>query len=96
LSHLLWALRRPVALLSTVEAPSASLHRGCLVVLVSYRGRKARCLIARPLVLISSWLALLTVLMLLPLWILPLNVLLVLTLVLLLISLWVAMLELLG
>jgi hypothetical protein len=62
---------------------------GCLIVVISCWGRKARCLIALPQVLISSRLVVLTVLLLL---ILPLSLLLVLMLVLLLICLRVSML----
>jgi hypothetical protein len=94
LSHLLRALHHLVALLSIMETSSASsLHLGYLAVLISCWGRKARCLTVLALVLISSWLAVLTVLQ--RLLILPLSLLLVLTLIPLLISLWVAMPELL-
>jgi hypothetical protein len=83
-----------VALFSTVEASSASsLCWGCLVVLICCWGRKARCLIVVPLVLISSLLAVLTVLLLLR--VLPLKLLLVRALVLVLVALWVTMLALL-
>jgi hypothetical protein len=83
-----------VALFSTVETSSASsLHWGYLTILISYWGRKARCLTVLPLVLVSFWLIVLTVLM--RLLVLSLGVLLILTLILLLISLWVAMPELL-
>jgi hypothetical protein len=84
LSHLLQTMHRPMALLSTMEASSASsLHRGCLTALVGCWGSKMRCLIILPLELTSSWLTILAVLLLRR------------TLVLLLISLRVTLLELL-
>lgn len=88
LSYLLWALHRPVALISTVETSSASsLCWGCLVALICCWGRKARCLVVLLLILITSLLAVLTILLLL--WVLPLKLLLMRTLILILISLWV-------
>jgi hypothetical protein len=94
LRHLLWAMHRPVALLSIVEASSASsLCWGCLVVLIRCWGRKARCLVILPLILVTSLLAVLTILLLL--WVLPLKLLLVRALTLMLVSLWVTMLALL-
>jgi hypothetical protein len=76
-----------VALFSIME--TSSLHWGCLTILISCWGWKARCLTVLALVLVSSWLIVLRVL----LWllVLPLSLL----LILLLISLWVAMPELL-
>jgi hypothetical protein len=95
LRHLLWAMHHPVALLSTVEASSASsLCWGCLVVLIRCWGRKARCLVVLPLILVTSLLAVLTILVLL-LWVLPLKLLLVRALTLMLVSLWVTRLALL-
>jgi hypothetical protein len=94
LSCFLWAMRRPVALFSTVETSSASsFHWGCLTILISCWDRKARCVTILPLVLVSSWLIVMTVL--LRLLVLSLGLLLILALILLLISLWVAMPELL-
>jgi hypothetical protein len=93
-------MHRPVALLSTVEAPSSSsLCWGCLVVLICCWGRKARCLVVLPLILVTSLLAVLTILLLL--WVLPLKLLLVRALttsllaVLMLVSMWVTRLALL-
>jgi hypothetical protein len=94
LRHLLWAMHRPVALLSTVEASSASsLCWGCLVVLIHCWGRKTRCLVVLPLILVTSLLAVLAILLLL--WVLPLKLLLVRALTLMLVSLWVTRLALL-
>jgi hypothetical protein len=94
LRHLLWAMHRPVALFSKVETSSASsLCWGCLVALICCWDRKARCLVVLPLILVTSLLAVLTILLLL--WILPLRLLLVRTLTLMLISLWVTRLALL-
>jgi hypothetical protein len=57
---------RPMALFPTMETcTTSSLRRSCLVVLVGYWGRKARCLVALTLILISSLLVVLTVLLLL-------------------------------
>jgi hypothetical protein len=95
LRHLLWAMHRPVALLSTVEASSASsLCWGCLVVLIRCCGRKARCLVVLPLILVTSLLVVLTILLLL-LWVLPVILVLVRALTLMLVSLWVTRLALL-
>ena len=58
-----------------------------MVVLICCWSRKARCLVVLPLILVTSLLAVLTILLLL--WILPLRLLLVQTLILMLISLWV-------
>jgi hypothetical protein len=75
-------------LLSTVEACTTSyLCWGYLAILVDCWGRKTRCLVVLTLVLISSWLSVLTVLLLRKL---PLVLVLMLTLVL------VTLLELLG
>jgi hypothetical protein len=94
LRHLLWAMHHPVALLSTVEASSASsLCWGCLVVLIRCWGRKARCLVVLPLILVTSLLDVLMILLLL--WVLPLKLLLVQALTLMLVSLWLTMLALL-
>jgi hypothetical protein len=83
-----------VALFPTVETSSASsLGWGCLVVLIRYWGRKARCLVVLPLILVTSLLVVLTILLLLG--ILPLRLLLVRALTLMLISLWVTRLALL-
>jgi hypothetical protein len=73
---------------------TSSLCCSCLVVLVGCWGRKARCLVALTLILISSLLVVLTVLLLL-LRKLPLVLLLVLTLMLVMVTLlkllrWVA------
>jgi hypothetical protein len=95
LSYLLWTMHHLMALLSTMEASSASsLHWGCLSALVGCWGRKTRCLLILPLELTSSWLVVLVVLLLM-LRVLPLELLLRQTLVLLLISLRVILLELL-
>jgi hypothetical protein len=83
-----------VALFSTVKASSASsLCWGCLVVLIRCWGKKARCLVVLPLILVTFLLAVLTILLLL--WVLPLRLLLIRALTLMLISLWVTMLALL-
>jgi hypothetical protein len=59
LSCFLWAMIRPVALFPTVETcTTSSLRWSCLVVFVGCWGRKARCLVALTLVLISSLLLL--------------------------------------
>jgi hypothetical protein len=85
-----------VALPSKVEASSASsLCWGYLAVLIGCWGRKARCLTALPLILVSSQLVVLVVLLLL-LRELPLELLLMWTLVLVLVSLSVTLLKLLG
>jgi hypothetical protein len=77
-------MHRLVALLSTVEASSASsLCWGCLVVLIRCWGRKARCLVVLPLILVTSLLAVLKILLL------------VRALTLMLVSLWVTRLALL-
>jgi hypothetical protein len=66
LSCFLWAMIRPMALFPTMEAcVSSSLLWSCLVVLVGCWGRKARCLVALTLILISSMLVVLMVLLLL-------------------------------
>jgi hypothetical protein len=94
LSYFLWAMIRPMALFPTVETcTTSSLSWRCLIVLVGCWGRKASCLVALTLVLISSLLVVLTVLVLLRK--LPLVLLLVLTLMLVLVTLlellrWVA------
>jgi hypothetical protein len=76
-----------VVLFSTVEACTTSYLRwSCLAILVSCYGRKATCLVALTLVLISSLLGALTVLLLLR----------KLSLVLLLMLTLVTLLELLG
>jgi hypothetical protein len=94
LRHLLWAMHRPVALFSTVEASSASsMCWGCLVGLIRCWGRKARCLVVLPLILVTSLLAVLTILLLL--WVLPLRLLLIRALTLMVIFLWVTRLALL-
>jgi hypothetical protein len=83
-----------MALLSIMETSSASsLHWGCLAILISCWGRKSRCLTALPLILISSWLVVLSVPLLLRKE-LPLELLLMETLFLVLISLRVTLLEL--
>jgi hypothetical protein len=70
-----------VILFSTVEACTTSyLCWGCLAILVGCGGKKMSCLVVLTLVLISSWLSVLTVLLLL--WKLPLVLVLVLTLML--------------
>jgi hypothetical protein len=96
LSCFLWAMIHPMALFPTVETcTTSSLRWSFLVVLVGCWGRKARCLVALTLILISSLLVVLTVLLLL-LRKLPLVLLvLVLTLMLVLVTLlellrWVA------
>jgi hypothetical protein len=95
LSCFLWAMICLMALFPIVETCAASsLHWKCLVVLVGCWGRKARCLVALTLVLISSLWVVLTVLLLLLLRKLPL-VLLLLVLALMLVTLlellrWVA------
>jgi hypothetical protein len=67
-----------------VEASSASsLCWGCLVVLIRCWGRKARCLVVLPLILVTSLLAVLKILLL------------VRALTLMLVSLWVTRLALL-
>ena len=82
-----------MALFPIVETcTTSSLHWCCLVVLVRCWGRKAGCLVALTLVLISSLLVVLTVLLLL--WKLPL-VLLRLVLTLMLVLVLVTLLELL-
>jgi hypothetical protein len=54
-----------VILFSTVEACTTSyLCWGCLAILVGCGGRKTSCLVVLTLVLISSWLSVLTVLLL--------------------------------
>jgi hypothetical protein len=95
LRHLLWTMHCPVALFSTVETSSASssLCWDCLAVLIRCWGRKARCLVVLPLILVTSLLTVLTILLLL--WVLALRLLLVRTLTLMLISLWVTKLALL-
>jgi hypothetical protein len=67
----------------------------CLVALIGGWGRKARCLAALPLILVSSLLVVLVVLLLL-LRELPLELVLMLTLILVLVPLRVTVLELLG
>jgi hypothetical protein len=74
---------------------TSSLRWRCLVVLIGCWGRKARCLVALSLVLISSLWVVLAVLLLLPRE-LPLILLLVLALMVMLVSLRVTLLELLG
>jgi hypothetical protein len=65
LSCFLWAMIRPMALFPTVETcTTSSLRWSCLVVLVGCWGRKARCLVALTLILISSLLVVLTILLL--------------------------------
>jgi hypothetical protein len=77
-----------------MEASSASSWCwGCLFVLIRCWGRKARCLVVLPLILVTSLLAVLTILLLL--WIMSLRLLLIRALTLMLISLWVTMLALL-
>jgi hypothetical protein len=84
-----------MALFSTVETSSASsLCWGCLAILIRCWGRKAGCLVVLPLILVTSLLAVLTILLLL--WVLPLRLLLIRTLTLMLISLWVTRLSLRG
>jgi hypothetical protein len=91
LSCFLWTVLRLVVLFSTVEACMTSYLRwGCLAILVGCWGGKASCLVVLTLVLISSWLGVLTVLLLLrklPL-VLVLTLMLVLVLVTLLELLW--------
>jgi uncharacterized membrane protein len=99
LSCFLWAMRCLVALFSKMETSSASsLCWGCLVALIGCWGKKARCLVVLPLVLVSSLLVILEVLLLLRE--LPLKLLLMRTLMpvvmLVLVSLRVILLELLG
>jgi hypothetical protein len=87
-----------MALFSIVKTSSASsLCWGCLVALIGCWGRKARCLVVLPLVLVSSRLVVLAVLLLLLLRERPLKLLLMrtLVLVLMLVSLRVTLLELL-
>jgi hypothetical protein len=84
-----------MALFPTVETcTTSSLRWSCLVVLVGCWGRKARCLVAVTLILISSLLVVLTVLLLqrkLPLVLMLLDLALMLVLVTLLELLrWVA------
>jgi hypothetical protein len=84
LSCFLWAMILPMALLTTVETcTTSSLSWRCLIVLVGCWDRKAGCLVALTLVLISSLLVILTVLLLLRK--LPLVLLVVLTLMLVLV-----------
>jgi hypothetical protein len=88
-------MSRPVALFPTFETFTASsLRCGYLVVLVGDWGRKARCLAALPLILVSSLLVALAILLLL-LRELPLELLLMMALMLMLVSLRVTLLELL-
>jgi hypothetical protein len=83
---------RLMALFPTVETcTTSSLSWRCLIVLVGCWGRKTGCLVALTLVLISSFLVILTVLLLLRK--LPLVLLLVLTMMLVLVR--VTLLELL-
>jgi hypothetical protein len=83
-------------LFSTVEACKTSyLCWGCLAILGDCWGRKTSCLVVLTLVLISSWVSVLTVLLLLLLRKLPLVLVLVLTLMLVLVLVLVALLELL-
>jgi hypothetical protein len=84
----LWTILLPVVLFSTVEACTSSyLCWGYLAILVGCWGRKTSCLVVLTLVLISSWLSVLTVLLLLlrklPLVLLRLVLMLMLVLVLL-------------
>nr|ACN30558.1 unknown [Zea mays] len=90
-------MRRPVALFSIVKTSStSSLHWGCLTILISCWGRKARCLVVLPLVLVPSWLIVLAALLLLLLLLRKLPLILLLMLTLMLVSLGVTLLELLG
>jgi hypothetical protein len=66
LSYFLWAMICPMALFPIVEiCMTSSLRWHCLVVLVGCWGRKAGCLLALTLILISSLLVVLAVLLLL-------------------------------
>jgi hypothetical protein len=66
LSCFLWTMICPMALFSRVETcTTSSLCWSCLAILVGCWGRKARCLVALTLILISSLLVVLTVLLLL-------------------------------
>jgi hypothetical protein len=77
---------RPMALFPIVETSATSfLHLNFLVVLVGFKARKVRCLVALTLVLISSLLVVLTVLLLRKLHLVLLVV--VLTLMLVLVTL---------
>jgi hypothetical protein len=96
LSCFLWPMIRPMALLPIVETCTASsLSWSCLVALFGCWGRKARCLVALTLILISSLLVVLTVLLLLLRKLPMVLLLLVLTLMLVLVLVLVTFLELL-
>jgi hypothetical protein len=90
LSYLLWIMHRPMVLLSTMEASSASsFHWGYLTALVGCWGRKTRCLLILPLELTSSCLTVLVILLLM-LRVLPLKLLLRQALILLELLRWVS------